>query len=69
MDVDGQFPMIAVLGGGGVVVAGIVLYQLLTQEESGPDPFREKSSTQRQYMRDVRLHNTETLRTLIGQDV
>lgn len=68
MDVPGQFPMIAVLGGGGVVVAGIVLYQILNQEEPGPDPFREKSPTQRQYMREVRLRNIETLRKLIRHD-
>jgi hypothetical protein len=61
MDVDGEFPFVAVVGGGAAVLLGIIIYQAITMESPGPDPFRERSPEQTTYMRDVRERSRQKL--------
>jgi hypothetical protein len=61
MNVIGEFPLVAVLGGGAVVLLGIIIYQAIMMEGSGPDPFRERSSAQSAYMRDVRKNSIKKM--------
>lgn len=46
-------PLIAILAGGALATIGIVLYKIISSEASPPDPFRERSESQRSYMNEV----------------
>lgn len=68
MEVSGEFPLIAVLGGGGAVILCIILYQIILRDGPGPDPFRERSAAQTSYMMGVIECNRRTLWEMAKRD-
>lgn len=69
MGLNGQFPLIAILAGGAIVMSVIILYQLWGGEGSRPDPIRERSPEQDSYMRDVRTRSKQRLWDTRNDDV
>lgn len=59
MEVSGQFPLIAVLGGGAIVADGTIVNQYMIQDEPDSDPFRELFLAQTQSMRSVTVRNKQ----------
>ena len=59
---NGQFPLIAIIAGGAVMMLIVLLYQFLySNYESSPDPFRQRSLSQENYMRNIRARNLARL--------